>query len=397
MATAKPPAKTGKTIPIQVYLLGMVSFFNDISSEMLYPIMPIFLTGVLHAPVFVIGIIDGVAEGISALFKAYFGFLSDKLQKRKPFVVVGYGTSAFAKIIFALAYNWPLVFVGRVLDRLGKGVRTGARDALLLDAADDNNKGLIFGIHRSMDSAGAVVGPLVALGLLQLSNDEVRPILYAAAIPGFIGLFFFLFVKEAKKRVQITKTSLRLSLKELPPNFRLFLLTFGLFSLGNSSDSFLILQSQQLGLSITAVVLAYVVYNLVYTLLSTPAGIIADKLGAKKVFLVGLLIYVGVYLCFAFNGNGTLVWVLFAVYGSYIALTDGVSKALVGNYIPKEKGAIAYGTLQAVTSLASLSASVIAGVLWSAIAPAAAFIFGATCALAAFILFVVSGLSKSQA
>ena len=391
-----PPKEPQKKIPTSVYILGLISFFNDIASEMLYPVMPIFLTQVLNAPVFVVGIIDGVAEGISALFKTYFGFLSDKLQKRKPFVIAGYGTSAISKIIFALSSTWPLVFGGRVLDRLGKGVRTGARDALLLDVADEHNRGLIFGVHRSMDSAGAVVGPLIALGLLQVFDNNVRPVLYAAAIPGFIGLLFFVFVKEAKKVTQTTKIPLRLTLKNLSPQFRLFLLTFSLFSLGNSSDSFLILQSKQLGLSITSVVLAYVVYNVVYTALSTPAGIVADKLGAKTVFLVGLLIYGAVYVGFAFNGSQELVWVLFAVYGAYIALTDGVSKSLVGSYIPKEEGGTAYGTLQAVSSIFTLLSSVIAGFLWSAIAPSATFIFGAVCAFGAFGLFVLSGLYQTR-
>jgi MFS family permease len=378
-------------IPGNVYLLGLVSFFNDVASEMLYPILPIFITQILQAPVFVVGIIDGVAEGASSLFKTLFGYLSDKHQRRKPFIMAGYGSSALSKVIIALSTTWPLVFVGRFIDRLGKGIRTGARDALLLDAANESNKGLVFGIHRSIDSTGAVVGPLIALLLLREFDNNLRFILYVAAIPSFIGIVLFVFIKEARKPVQVAeqKASLSLSLKNLSPQFRFFLLAFALFSLGNSSDSFLILQSKQIGLSISAVVLVYVVYNVVYTFLSTPAGILADTWGARNVFLVGLLIYAGVYLGFAFNTAPAVVWVLFAIYGTYIALTDGVSKALIGSYIATEQAGAAYGATQTVTSLGTLLASVIGGFLWSAINPMATFLFGATCAFLSFVLFAV--------
>lgn len=379
-----------RKIPLKVYFLGLVSFFNDTASEMLYPVLPIFLTQVLGAPVFVVGIIDGVAEGASSLFKSYFGYLSDKLQRRKPFVVAGYGASALSKIIIALSYTWPLVFLGRFVDRLGKGVRTGARDALLLDAANENNKGLIFGVHRSMDTTGAVVGPIIALFLLSAFNNNIRLILYVAVIPSFTGLFFFLFLKEARKHLQTTKAlpTFTFSLTSLSPQFRWFLLVFALFSLGNSSDSFLILQAKHVGLNLTSVVLVYVLYNIFYMLFSTPAGIVADKLGARRVFLVGLLLYAAVYIGFAFIPSASFVWLLFAVYGVYIALTDGVSKALIGSFITKEQSGTAYGVTQTISSFFTLLASVLGGFLWSVVAPQATFIFGAACALLSFFLFL---------
>ncbi len=379
-----------KRIPTAVYLLGAVSFFNDIASEMLYPIMPIFLTQVLGAPVFAIGIIEGVAEGTSALFKAYFGILSDKLQKRKPFVVAGYAASAVSKVLIALATTWPLVFFGRFIDRLGKGVRTGARDALLLEAADADNKGLIFGLHRTMDSAGAVIGPLLALWLLQAFSNNIRLIFYIAAIPSFFSLLFFFFIRESNKHVEVMKgkPTFRFSLAGLSAPFKRFLLVTALFSLGNSADSFLILQAKQIGLALTAVVLAYVVYNLVYTLLSTPAGLLADKLGAHYIFPIGLVIYSLVYVGFAFNTQPQLVWLLFATYGAYIALTDGVSKALIGAWITSAEAGAAYGVTQTVTSVMTLLASLIGGALWSLFGAQATFLFGAGCALLALLLYL---------
>lgn len=386
-----------RSIPASVYLLGIISFLNDIATEMLYPVLPIFLVQVLNAPVFVLGIIDGVAEGIAALFKVYFGYLSDKTHRRKPFVVAGYSIAAVAKLIIAISFSWVIVFLGRVLDRFGKGVRTAARDALLLDVTDSHNKGLIFGVHRTFDSAGAVVGPLLALGLLNFFDNNIRLVLAVAVVPAFVVLFFFVFIRESQSTPTppAKKLTLGLSLTKMSRPFKLFLVIFAIFSLGNSSDSFLILRSQQLGLSVSLVVLVYVIYNLVYTLLSTPAGILADKLGAKRVFLTGLVIFTAVYAGFGLNSEPALVWILFPVYGAYIALTDGVSKALIGSYIAKDEGGTAYGTFQTGASLFTFLSSIIAGLLWSGIGPAAPFYFGAACALLALVLFI--GLDANRA
>lgn len=378
-----------KNIPRQVINLGIVSLLNDIASEMLYPVMPIFLTQILGAPVFVVGIIEGVAEGSSSFFKTIFGYWSDKIGKRKIFVVGGYSSSAIAKVIIAFATSWPVVFSGRFTDRFGKGVRTGARDALLLDAATDNNKGLIFGFHRSMDSAGAVLGPLMGVFLLRYFNENIRLILYIAAIPSLFALFFLIFIKDTQRKLKRVRLTFSLSLVNLPSQFKFFLLVMAIFSLGNSSDAFLILRARGLGLTLELTILAYILYNLTYTLISTPAGHLADKIGTKKVFLVGILIYTAVYLGFALTGNKSFVWPLFAIYGFYIALTDGVSRALVGSYIKSGVAGTAYGVLQTTVSVFTLLASVIGGFLWMAIAPEATFLFGAICALLAFGLFAI--------
>ena len=387
-----------KKIPGSVYILGAVSFFNDVASEMLYPVMPIFLTQVLGAPVAVVGLIEGVAEGSAAVFKTIFGRWSDRLGKRKPFVFSGYAASALSKIIIAFSNLWGIVFAGRVIDKFGKGLRTGARDALLLDASNDKNRGLVFGVHRTMDSAGAVVGPLIALLLLQLFNNNIRTILYIAVIPSLIGVLLVSFVREIKKPAEKDRAAPlpQLSFKTLPRELKIFLIAYGLFAFGNSSDSFLILRSKNLGLSLSLVVLAYVVYNVVYSLGSTPAGILSDKIGPKRVFIVGLIIYVLVYAGFAFNKSTAGIWVLFAVYGLYIALTDGVSKALVGQYISQKEAGGIYGLLQTITGIGILLASVIGGLLWTVIGPWATFAFGAVFAIMALLVFLFAGSSQTD-
>ena len=378
-------------LPNNVRFLGLVSFFNDTASEMLYPVMPVFLTQVLGAPIYVVGIIEGVAEASASIFKTVFGYWSDKMGRRKPFIFGGYLASAISKIIIALSYSWPVVLLGRFTDRFGKGLRTGARDAMLLDAADSSNRGYIFGFHRSMDTAGAVFGPLIAIGILNLFPNNLRLILYIASIPAFLALVFFIFLKEVKTtKEKLTRPmSLSLSYRTLPTELKVFILGLAVFSLGNSSDAFLILRSKDLGLTLTLVISAYVLYNLVYALTSIPAGKIADKLGAKKVFILGILIFTLVYLGFAINGSLPMVWILFAVYGFYMALTDGVSKSIIGSYVSSEIAGTAYGVTNTITSLCTLIASVIAGFLWSAISPQATFIFGAVCALASLVIFGV--------
>jgi len=375
-------------LPSIVWYLSLVSFLNDTASEMLYPILPIFITQVLGAPVFVLGIIEGVAEGTAAIFKALFGYYSDKLQKRKPFVVAGYGASAISKVIIALSYIWPVVLLGRFVDRLGKGARTGARDAMLLDAATEKNRGYIFGFHRAMDTAGAVVGPTIALLLIYLFHNNIRFILYITAIPAFLSLLFFFYVKEPKKKVLTNKTKLVFSLKNVTKEFKLFLLGIAIFSLGNSSDTFLILRAQNLGLSLTLVIGAYIVYNIIYASMSVPAGKIADTLGPKRVFLVGLIIFALVYLGFAFNTLPLLVWILFAIYGFYIALTDGVSKSWVGAMIDKDHAGTAYGTVYTVTSIFTVIASVLGGILWSSFSPTTTFLLAVVCAIASLFVFL---------
>ncbi|MHB1087255.1 MAG: MFS transporter, partial [Acidimicrobiales bacterium] len=347
-----------KRLPGSVWMLGLVSFFNDVASEMLYPLLPIFITRVLGAPVAILGLIDGIAEGSSALFKVFFGRWSDRIGRRKPFILLGYITSSLAKVLIALSRTWGLVFVARVCDRFGKGVRSGARDALLLESSTPSNRGLVFGFQQTLDSAGAVIGPLIALVLLHLFADRIRTILFIAIIPSVIGVMLVAFVHDSSPPSRRTVSSdnrdavARLELHSLPGELKTFLVVSALFSLGNSSDSFLLLRARSIGQSLSLVVLAYICYNVVYSLASTPAGMLSDRFGPRRVYASGIALYVVVYLGFTLNHSLSATWVLFSVYGLYIALTDSVSRALVASFvIDQSQAAGIFGLLQTVLSL----------------------------------------------
>jgi MFS family permease len=377
-----------KKIPKQVWYLGLISFFNDVASEMLYPIIPIFLTEVLGAPVVVLGLIEGLAEATASIFKGIFGYWSDKIERRKPFIVGGYISSTIAKVIIALSTGWIGVLFGRIMDRFGKGIRTGARDAMLLELSEKNNKGFIFGLHRAFDTGGAVVGPFIALLLLSIFHNDIRLVLYIAIIPAVIALSFFSLIKEPKLLKLKERKNFKFSLIGLNSQIKKFLLGIAIFSIGNSSDSFLILRGKNLGLSLTAVIGAYILYNLVYALASTPAGKISDKIGQKNVFITGIIIFVFVYLGFAFNKSPLGVWLLFGIYGFYIALTDGVAQAWMGQFIKSEMSGTVYGTVNTVTGMGNLLASIIGGLLWSTINPSSTFIFASICAVISLPIFL---------
>jgi len=376
-------------IPRNVLLLGLVSFFNDIASEMIYPIVPIFLTSVLGAPVAVVGFIEGIAEATASLSKFIFGYISDYTQKRKLFVVLGYCFGAVSKPLMGLAGAWPIVLFARFIDRTGKGLRTAARDSLLLDNATPRNKGFIFGFHRSFDSLGAVAGPLLALVLLYLLKENIRLVFFLAFIPGVIAvILLILFVRE-KKRVTTQKPQwVKLSWKILSPRLQLFLIISFIFAAGNSADSFLILRGKQLGLTTTLTVLTYVLYNIVQTVFATPAGQLADRIGAKKVFTGGLIVFAFVYFAFGLISNPNWLWILFPIYGIYIAATDGVSKAYISEFIVEKESGTFFGLHQMLLAIGGFLASFIGGILWNVISPSATFWYGSIMAIFALLLFI---------
>ena len=380
-----------KGIPRNVVALGLVSFFNDLASEMIYPIAPIFLTAVLHASVPVVGLIEGIAEAVASISKYGFGTFSDYSQKRKVFVVWGYSFGAISKLLIGLAYTWPLVLFARVIDRLGKGIRTAPRDSILLESSTPENKGFIFGFHRAFDSLGAVFGPLAALLILYLFKENMRMAFFIAFIPGVIAIFLIiLLVKENKiTTIEPPKKFTRIRWRTLDPRLKIFLVGSFLFSLGNSSDAFLLLNAKNLGLSTTLVVLAYVLYNISQAVFATPAGLLADKLGAKVVFLGGLLVFSVVYLFFGLAHDSNWLWLLFPIYGVYIAATDGVSKAYISEFINKEESGSYFGAYYTITAIGTFFASLIGGILWSAVAPAATFYFGGALAAIAFLVLIV--------
>ncbi len=377
-------------IHTNVFVLGLVSFFNDLASEMIYPIIPIFLTTVLHTSIPIIGFIEGLVEALASITKYFFGAYSDFLKKRKIFVTIGYSFSAVSKLLIGLAFGWPMVLFARIVDRLGKGFRTAARDSLLLENTTPENKGYIFGFHRAFDSLGAVFGPLVALAILYILKDNIRQTFFIAFIPGLIAvILLILLVKEKKNNVVTENKFVKISFKNMDSRLKLFMVISFIFAAGNSSDVFLLLQAKNLGLTTITVVLAYVLYNISQAVFSTPAGILADKLGARKVFAGGLLVFSIVYLFFGLINSSFLVWFLFPIYGLYIAATDGVSKSYLSEFIQKKESGSYFGAYYTLNAVGTFLASLIGGLLWQFVNPHMTFYYGSFMAFAALCILVL--------
>lgn len=383
--------KMPKLPPFTVVILGLVSFFNDLASEMIYPIVPIFLTSVLHTSIPVVGFIEGLVEALASVTKYFFGAYSDYLQKRKVFVTVGYSFAAVSKLLIGLAFGWPMVLFARIIDRLGKGLRTAARDSLLLENTTPKNKGYIFGFHRAFDSLGAVFGPLLALVVLYFLKDNIRQTFFVAFIPAFIAiLLLFFLVKEKKvKKKRENNKFVRINFRGMDAKLKLFLFISFVFAAGNSSDIFLLLQAKNLGLATISVVLAYVLYNISQTVFSTPAGILADKIGARKIYAVGLLVFSIVYLLFGLINSSFWLWFLFPIYGIYIAATDGVSKSYLSEFIQKKESGTYFGAYYTLTAVGTFLASLIGGLLWHFINPHATFLYGSLMAFFAFFILII--------
>ncbi len=377
------------------------------ASEMLYPVMPLFLKQIGFTVIF-IGILEGIAEAVAGLSKPYFGKLSDSSGKRLPFIQFGYALSAISKPMLAL-FIYPLwIFFARTIDRLGKGIRTGARDALLSDEAAAATKATVFGFHRSMDTLGAVFGPAIALVYLYFYPNDYKTLFLIAFAPGLLAIVCTLLIKENTKPLNPKLLNSKPTnifafiayWKTSPPQYKKLVTGLLLFALFNSSDVFLLLRMKESGLSDTAVIAVYIFYNFIYALLAYPVGILADKLGLKKIFLLGLLIFAIVYAGFAFNNNLTLFFVLFALYGLYAAATEGISKAWISNMVDKSETATAIGTYAGFQSIAALLASSICGLLWYNFGAVATFLITAAVTLMVIIYLtaykVQDGLKPSD-
>ena len=380
-----------RKLPFTVVALGFVSFFNDLASEMIYPIVPIFLTTVLHTSIPIVGFIEGFVEAVASIAKYFFGAYSDYLQKRKIFVTLGYSFGAVSKILIGLAFGWPMVLFARFIDRFGKGMRTAARDSILLENSTPQNKGYIFGFHRAFDSLGAVFGPLLALVVLFFLKNNLRQTFFIAFIPAAIAILLLIFfVKEKKTEIKKEKNKfVKISFKNMDSKLKLFLLISFIFAAGNSSDVFILLQAKNLGLTTIAVVFAYVLYNVSQTVFSTPAGILSDKLGARKIFAGGLVVFSLVYLSFGVINSSFFLWFLFPIYGVYIAATDGVSKAYLSEFIQKKESGTYFGAYYTLTAIGTFLASLIGGLLWQFISPHATFLYGSLMAFIAFVILII--------
>lgn len=359
------------------FLLAFASLFADISTEMLYPVLPVFLTQTLKASGSIVGLVEGFAQATQNIVQGFSGALSDKLQKRKAIALAGYLLAAIAKPLMGLSTAWQGVFGARLLDRLGAGSRSAPRDALIASSVDKENRGRAFGLEGVGDNAGAFLGPLLAVFLLYALHVGMRAIFYLAIIPGLLAFFMVLLVKERPAAVA-AKSKIDVSLRQFPKGYWRYLLVTALFGLGNSSNSFLILRTQDIGSSLQTTIVIYAMFNLVAAAISYPAGFLSDKLGRKNVLLVAFVIFLVAYLGFALAPNILVVAMLFVFYGLYQGIFRAVGKALASDFVPQRLRASGIGWYETTLGLLQLVASVVAGLLWAQVGHASVFYYGAT-------------------
>jgi MFS family permease len=351
-----------------VVVLSGVSFFQDAASEMLYPVLPLFLVGVLGVPPSILGLIEGVAEGTASIMKAVSGRVAD-LRRRRPLVAAGYGVSSVSKLLIGLATGWPLVLVARFADRVGKGLRGPPRDALIADDTPPESRGRAFGFHRAADTMGAVVGPLLGLALYELMGHRIRPLFFAAFVPAAVSVSLIVFVRErprvAPPPPDLATAGTKARRPPFPPGFIRVAVLLTVFGLANFSDAFLILRAKELGLSFVEVILVYALYNVSYAALSYPAGLVSDRIPRRVVFATGLVVFAVAYVGLGLVTHAAWVWLLLPIYGGYTALTDGVSRAWVADLVPKAQVGSALGLSAGLTGGASLVAGIWAGLAWN--------------------------------
>ena len=388
-----------RQLPRNVWAVGLTSFFMDISSEMVMYILPLFLANALGIHTAIIGLIEGLAEATASILKLFSGWLSDRLGGRKWLAVFGYGLSAVAKPFFYFANTWGLVAGVRWADRVGKGIRTAPRDALVADSVNKEIRGLAFGFHRALDTAGAMVGILIAAlvvwlaqkNSLELSRYTFQIIVLVSMVPAFLAVLS-LAIGAKDVPVQGQRTAPRLSLRGMGKPFIIFLVIVSIFTLGNSSDAFLVLRAQNLGISVTGILIMLVMFNLIYSLISTPAGSLSDRIGRRRLIIGGWLVYAVIYLGFAFAQAAWQIWLLYVAYGLYYGMAYGTANALVADLVPQNLRGTAYGTYNATIGILAFPASFIAGLLWqgtgswNGFGPSTPFLFGGTLALIAAIL-----------
>jgi len=369
-----------------VHVLSGVSFFQDAASEMLYPVLPLFITGVLGAPPSVVGLIEGMAEGTASILKAVSGRAADR-WRRKPLIAAGYSLSSVSKLLIGFAYAWPLVLVARVADRTGKGIRGAPRDALIADDTAQANRGRAFGFHRAADTFGAVVGPLIGLALYYALDQQMRPLFFIAFIPAAISVALIGFVHERPRTHEEKAHAVARRATPLGEPYRRVVTFLTLFGLVNFTDALLLLRAKELGFGFAGVVLVYTLYNLTYSLLAYPAGAWSDRVPRRKVFAAGIAVFAVAYLGLGIVTSAAWVWVLLPVYGAYTALTDGVSRAWVADLAPQATGT-ALGAYGALSGAASIFAGVWAGLAWGGTGRLPLLISGSVAAVLAVGLWV---------
>jgi MFS family permease len=392
-----------KHLPRNVWILSITSFLTDVSSEMLFNLLPLFLVNVLGVRTAVVGLIEGLAETTASLVKLGSGALSDYLENRKTLTVIGYSLSALAKPLLFFANTWGWVLGVRFTDRVGKGIRSSPRDALLADSTPEDRRGLAFGLHRAADTAGAFTGLAIAALVVwasqasaaELSRTTFQKVTLVSIIPAFLGVIVLALGAREAITSRTAKGDRSLKFSGLDRKFWAFLVVIVIFTLGNSADAFIILRAQERGLNVLQVLGMLLTFNAVYTIIASPAGALSDRIGRRAVLIAGWLVYGLIYLGFAAANTGAQIWLFYGVYGLYYALTEGASRAFIADLVSQEQRGTAYGLFHAGVGLAALPASLIAGILWqglggwSGLGPTAPFLFGAVLALLAVFLFVV--------
>lgn len=384
-----PPSR--KRLPATVWALGWVSFFTDVSTEIIYPLLPLFLTTTLGASMAFVGVIEGIAESTASLLKIASGWWSDKVRRRKPLMIAGYGLSSLSRPLIALAATGWAVLGARFLDRIGKGLRSSPRDALLAASVDRDQRGAAFGVQRMMDNAGAVVGPLIAWVLLGWFTEDFRVIFWIAAVPMLAAMLVLIF--GAKEQREIDPLPARDRVPAAPfamtGPFKNYLGAVLLFTLGNSSDAFLLLRAQAFGVPASSLPLLWMVLNLVKSVSSYAAGVLSDRIGRRKLIVGGWCLYAVVYACFGLASEAWHIWGLFLIYGVFFGMTESAERALVADFFPDAQRGRAFGAFNFVTGLGALPASLLMGWLWTVFGPFAAFGTGAAFALAAVLWFLL--------
>ncbi|MGB4588934.1 MAG: MFS transporter [Clostridiaceae bacterium] len=379
-----------------VIFLGLVSFFADISAEMVYPIIPLYLTSVFGATPALVGIIEGIAESLASLLKVFSGYITDKYKHKKPIAFIGYSTGIVYKIALLMAGSWVGILGARVVDRIGKGIRTAPRDVMVSESAQTGEVGKAFGVHKALDMAGSGIGVLIAYFLLKNTNGsfDYKKVFLLSIIPAIISLAMFYKIEEKReKRFIKEREPFWKNIKKLDDQLKLYLLVAFLFTLGNSSNAFLLLRAKSLGFDDTSVILLYFIYNITASLLAIPAGKRSDRVGRKRVLVSGYIVFAIVYLGFAFAYNKPFMIALFVMYGLYTAMIAGVERAFIAEISPKDLKGTMLGLHSTVVGIALLPASTIAGVLWTSFGTKVPFIFGACMSTiaACMLLFLMKG------
>ena len=377
---------------INIVFLGLVSFFTDVSTEMVYPLIPLYLISAFGATPALVGIIEGIAESVASLLKVFSGYITDRFKKKKATAFAGYAPGVLYKLALVFAGSWVGILGARVLDRVGKGIRTAPRDVLVSESADKDNMGKAFGLHKALDMAGAALGILITYFVFRGMGDsfDYKRMFILSIIPAIMGLFMFFFIKEKKEpRIEKNQEPFWKNIREVDSQLRLYLLVVFLFTLGNSSNTFILLRAKSTGFDNVSVILLYFIYNITASVLAMPLGKLSDHIGRKKLLVPGYLTFSLCYLGFAFATNQGMMVLVFVIYGAYTAMIAGVERAYVAEIAPPELKGTMLGLQSTVVGIALLPASIVAGFLWDAFGAAVPFVFGAGLSLAAALILML--------